>query len=205
MILSKIIGSGIAQILVTFGLLYLIAKLWNFVSLIRADNIKQSNNQSGVRNEHERTELNRLISENEYKCPICGKTEPISKCAECFLPLENSWYTVRYCSSCANQYHKYKDDYRNWTRNKNSDIPDSWLLKIPLFVALEIPVLITYHVYIGSMKFFWGRLFFLPLISWLVVTLSIRLFFKIRWCFKPAPPFSIPSLKHIKKCNAFVS
>lgn len=45
-------------------------------------------------------------------------------------------------------------------------------------------------------------MFITPLFIGAILLLTFKLFIKLFWGFKPREPFKIPSLKHIKECNA---
>lgn len=206
MVITKIIGSGIAQLIVLFGVFYMIAKIMSFFSEIKSECRRNKQKAESVRKSSEEVEPNDLIKKNEFICPICEKKESIRNSHECFILLDNNmYYTVRYCNECGKAYHKYKDNYREWEKNKDTDLPESWLLKIAGIVACGIIGLVGYHIYIGSMKFFWARFFFLPIILWMALTLVCKAFIKLQWCFAPTKPFDTPSLTRIKKCNALVN
>lgn len=142
------------------------------------------------------------INEGGFICPVCGKHVIDDNYVTMWRILEGHSCAIKFCKSCGNSYRNYEKEYDKYQKRDSEGLPD-WLgiIIFVLMIALGLYILIKDcirgEVFMGIIG-----MFITPAVVGGILGLVLQFFIKLFWNPKPSEPFKIPSLKHIKECNA---
>ena len=186
---------GIIAFAILVGVLYLIYKI------IGEASSKYEKKKFEAKLEESKRQQT-TINEGGFICPNCGKHVLDSNYETMWRKLEGKGYTIKFCKNCGDYYRWYEMDYENYQRRNKDELPYwfiilLYVIMIALGLAILIMSCITGDVLFGIIYMFLAPLFIAAILVW-----TYKLFIKLFWGPKPREPFKIPSLEHIKKCNA---
>ena len=153
---------------------------------------------------YENIEDSSRISKDWYICPICGKQKKEDDYETLIVQNENETFHSKCCKTCGNQFNRYNFEYYKWQSKKKNELPDWYAILIFIIMIISDIAWCIYHYIIGDSEFLIGRLFFSPIIIFVVMGTIGIICLKAFEPVKPRKPFANPTKQHVIECNALI-
>lgn len=118
--------------------------------------------------------------------------------------IEGNSCTIKLCKNCGGSYYRYSKRYSEYKRKDKKGLPD-WcsVLAVVLLIAFGlfnfIMGCINGEILMGIIG-----LFFSPIVIGVPLLLIIYYLFEFLKNPRPSMPFELPSLSHLRECNAVI-
>lgn len=189
---------GIIVFAIIVGIIYLVVK--------KIDAASTKSEKKKFDRKYEDTKRRQAtIEEGGFVCPICGEHVHDKNFETMWQIIEGNSCTIKLCKNCGDSYYRYSKRYSEYKRKEKKGMPD-WvcILVIVLLIALGLYTFImgciTGEILMGIIG-----LFFTPIVIGMPLLLIIYYLFEFLGNPKPSKPFELPSLSHLRECNAIIT